>query len=53
VPMCENKKYSAGQGMGGLRLLGGTAREDMVNMCMSLGAFVRWPTEMSLLFLSM
>jgi hypothetical protein len=52
VPMCENKKYSAGQGMGGLRLLGGTAREDMVIMCMTLGAFLRDRTEMTLLYLS-
>jgi hypothetical protein len=40
VPMCEKKKYSAGEGRGGLRLLGGTAREDMVIMCMTLATFV-------------
>jgi hypothetical protein len=40
VPMCEKKKYSAGESRGGLRLLGGTAREDMVIMCMTLAAFV-------------
>ena len=52
MPMCEDKKSSAGVRMGGLRLLGGKAREDMVIMCMTLGAFVRLHTEMSMLFLS-
>ena len=49
--MCENEKSSAGVGMGALRLLGGRAREDMVIMCMTLGAFVRLRTEMLMLFL--
>ena len=52
MPKCEDKKSSAGVGMGKLRLLGGRAREDMVIMCMTLGAFLRDRTEMTLLFLS-
>ena len=50
--MCENEKSSAGVGMWALRLLGGRAREDMVIMCMTLGAFLRDRTEMTLLYLS-
>ncbi len=52
MPKCEDKKSSAGVGMRGLTFLGGRAREDMVIMCMTLGAFVRYRTEMSMLFLS-